>query len=146
MKTPMLRKIKFLPENPMGDRLGLQLMPVWLQNQPTLLHHLMPFLGQAGEGKSLCRAWHYPGCVSSQSSDAVAGLHARAFHPSFHTILLTETKWPKLNCNSAELAVRGLVGAWAAHPERDVHREWGWHCLALCSAVPSQTSWSKLSP
>ena len=23
MKTPMLRKIKFLPENPMGDRLGV---------------------------------------------------------------------------------------------------------------------------
>ena len=150
MKILGLGEIKILPKDT-GSRMGLLPRPSWLRHQPTLLSCLMPCLGQAGglrtSGKMcFCWVWHHCGCISSQSSDAVAGLHARAFYPSFHTILLTETEWPKRNCNSAKPAVKGLAVAWAAHPKRDVHREWGWHCLALCSAEPSRAFQSKLSP
>lgn len=126
MKTLGPGEIKILPKGLMSSGMGAPTLAC-LTLRPA--HTLPPWvrLGslRTTEKKRFCRAWHHPGCSSSQSSDAIAGLHARAFYLSFYAILLTETQWPKLNCNSAKLAARGLAGAWAAHPKRDVHREWG---------------------
>lgn len=150
MKVLGLGEIKILPKGSLEVEWGSYPGLPESQTSP-FPSRLLPCLGQAGSPRTtgkmcFCWVWHQCGCISSQSSDAVAGLHARAFYPSFHTILLTETEWPRLNRNSAKPAVKGLAGAWAAHPKRDVHREWGSHCLALCSAEPSRACQSKLSP
>lgn len=131
MMTLGLGKIKIFPRGPVSGRLGGSKLGLFdSKTNPCSSAILYSFWVRLGRlrttgKKCFCRVWHHPGCISSQSSDGVSGLHARAFHPSFHTIFLTETKWPDLNCNSAQLAAKGLSGAWATHPKRDVHREWG---------------------
>lgn len=99
--------MKILPKGPMGRRSRANPGPCDSKTSPHSSTIPWLLLGHTGEPENhseeafLC-VWHHRGCISPQASDRVAGLHARAFYPSFHAILSPETKWPNLNCNSAK--------------------------------------------